>query len=77
MRDRSSCSSARKRRSSRSTTGTRSRPCTNFAEGWNRLAYALFLANSYDASLAALDKVLALKPMHYAALAGKGIILIQ
>ena len=48
-----------------------------FAEGWNRLAYALFLANSYDASLAALDKVLALEPMHYAALAGKGIILIQ
>lgn len=49
----------------------------DFAEGWNRLAYALFLANSYDASLEALDKVLALEPMHYAALAGKGIILIQ
>ncbi len=49
----------------------------DFAEGWNRLAYALFLANSYDASLAALDKELALEPMHYAALAGKGIILIQ
>jgi len=49
----------------------------DFAEGWNRLAYALFLANSYDASLAALDQVLALEPMHYAALAGKGIILIQ
>jgi len=49
----------------------------NFAEGWNQLAYVLFLANDYDASLAALDKVLALEPMHYAALAGKGIILIQ
>ena len=49
----------------------------DFAEGWNRLAYALFLANSYDASLAALDKVLALEPMHYAALAGKGVILIR
>ena len=48
-----------------------------FAEGWNRLAYALFLANSYDAALAALDKAIALEPMHYAALAGKGIILIQ
>jgi tetratricopeptide (TPR) repeat protein len=49
----------------------------DFAEGWNRLAYALFLANSHDAALAALDKVLALEPMHYAALAGQGIILIQ
>jgi len=48
-----------------------------FAEGWNQLAYVLFLANDYDASLAALDKTLALEPMHYAALAGKGIILIQ
>ena len=48
-----------------------------FAEGWNQLAYVLFLANDYDASLAALDKRLALEPMHYAALAGKGIILIQ
>ncbi len=49
----------------------------DFAEGWNRLAYALFLANSYDAALEALDKAIALEPMHYAALAGKGIILIQ
>jgi tetratricopeptide (TPR) repeat protein len=48
-----------------------------FAEGWNQLAYVLFLAGSYDASLEALDKTLALEPMHYAALAGRGIILIQ
>jgi tetratricopeptide (TPR) repeat protein len=48
-----------------------------FAEGWNQLAYVLFLAGSYDASLAALDRTLALEPMHYAALAGRGIILIQ
>jgi tetratricopeptide (TPR) repeat protein len=48
-----------------------------FAEGWNQLAYVLFLAGSYDLSLEALDKALALEPMHYAALAGKGIILIQ
>jgi tetratricopeptide (TPR) repeat protein len=49
----------------------------DFAEGWNRLAYALFLANSYDAALEALDKAIALEPMHYAALAGKGVILIR
>lgn len=48
-----------------------------FAEGWNQLAYVLFLAGSYDLSLEALDKALTLEPMHYAALAGKGIILIQ
>jgi tetratricopeptide (TPR) repeat protein len=49
----------------------------NFAEGWNQLAYVLFLAGSYEASLAALDRTLELEPLHYAALAGKGIILIQ
>jgi tetratricopeptide (TPR) repeat protein len=49
----------------------------DFAEGWNQLAYAYFLAGSYDLSLAALDKTLALEPLHYAALAGRGIILIQ
>ena len=48
-----------------------------FAEGWNQLGYVYFLAGQYDASLAAIDRVLALEPMHYAALAGKGIILIQ
>ncbi len=49
----------------------------DFAEGWNEYGYVLFLAGDYDGSLAAIDKVLALEPMHYAALAGKGIILIQ
>jgi tetratricopeptide (TPR) repeat protein len=48
-----------------------------FAEGWNQLAYVLYLAGSYDQSLEALEKTLALEPMHYAALAGKGIILIR
>ena len=48
-----------------------------FAEGWNQLAYVLFLAGKYDASLAAIARTLELEPMHYAALAGQGIILIQ
>lgn len=48
-----------------------------FAEGWNQLAYVLFLAGDYDASLEAIEKTLQLEPMHYAALAGKGIILIR
>ncbi len=48
-----------------------------FAEGWNQYGYMLFLAGSYDAALAAIDKTVALEPMHYAALAGKGIMLIE
>jgi tetratricopeptide (TPR) repeat protein len=48
-----------------------------FAEGWNQFAYVLFLAGSYDQSLDAIEQTLKLEPMHYAALAGKGIILIQ
>jgi len=48
-----------------------------FAEGWNQFAYVLFLAGKYDASLAAIARTLELEPMHYAALAGQGIILIQ
>jgi len=48
-----------------------------FAEGWNQLGYNYFLAGQYDASLEAIEHVIALEPMHYAAFAGKGIILIQ
>ena len=48
-----------------------------FAEGWNQLGYVLFLAGKYDASLDAIEQTLKLEPMHYAALAGRGIILIQ
>lgn len=46
-----------------------------FAEGWNQLGYNYFLAGRYDESLNAIAHVIALEPMHYAALAGKGIIL--
>lgn len=48
-----------------------------FAEGWNQLGYVLFLAGKYDASLVAIEQTLKLEPMHYAALAGRGIILIE
>src|SRR5579862_559228 len=48
-----------------------------FAEGWNQLGYVYFLAGKYDESLAAIARVLALEPLHYAALAGEGIILYQ
>jgi tetratricopeptide (TPR) repeat protein len=48
-----------------------------FAEGWNQLGYVYFLAGKYDDSLAAIAHVLTLEPLHYAALAGEGIILYQ
>jgi tetratricopeptide (TPR) repeat protein len=48
-----------------------------FAEGWNQYGYMLFLAGSYDAALEAIEKTLTLEPMHYAALAGKGIMLTE
>ena len=48
------------------------RHAPNFAEGWNQLGYVYFLAGKYDESLTAIAHVLALEPMHYAALAGQG-----
>jgi len=48
-----------------------------FAEGWNQLGYAYFLAGKLDEARAAIARVLALEPLHYAALAGEGIILYQ
>jgi tetratricopeptide (TPR) repeat protein len=48
-----------------------------FAEGWNQLGYVYFLAGRYEDSLKTIERVLALEPMHYAALAGRGIILYQ
>jgi tetratricopeptide (TPR) repeat protein len=51
------------------------RHAPQFAEGWNQLGYVYFLAGRYDDSLDAIEHVLALEPLHYAALAGKGIIL--
>ena len=49
----------------------------DFADGWNELGYVYFLAGRYDESLAAIARVLALEPLHYAALAGQGIVLYQ
>jgi tetratricopeptide (TPR) repeat protein len=66
-----SCASITPRRS----FTTRRWHAPQFAEGWNELGYVYFLAGDYDASLDAIEHVLALEPMHYAALAGKGIIL--
>ncbi len=47
----------------------------DFAEAWNRRATLYYLMKRDDAALKDIEKVLELEPRHYAALAGKGMIL--
>ena len=47
----------------------------DYAEGWNRRAYVLFLDNDYSASVADLKQVLRLDPNHFKAIDGLGHIL--
>jgi tetratricopeptide (TPR) repeat protein len=49
----------------------------DWAEGWNKRATVLYLIGEYDRSLADCDRVLALEPRHFGALAGIGLIRIQ
>lgn len=48
-----------------------------YSEGWNQRAFIRFLKEDLDGSLEDIDRTLELEPKHFAALAGKAMILMR
>ena len=51
--------------------------CPDYAEGYNQRAFIRFLRENYDAALEDLDKTLEMRPDHFAALSGKGLVFFR
>jgi tetratricopeptide (TPR) repeat protein len=49
----------------------------DYAEGWNQRATVNYMLNRLDASLADIDKVLAIEPRHFGALSGRVLIYLK
>lgn len=49
----------------------------DYAEGWNQRAFVHFLKENLDESLSDLQRALELEPKHFAALAGKALVLMR
>ena len=49
----------------------------DYAEAWNKRATLYYLVGNYQDSLSDIDRVLALEPRHFGAIAGKGMVLLK